>query len=66
MSTTGARCEILGLLEEVSGSKSEGQDGLSCELCFHTKAEIFQVIGNYFLPCWQQETHPDVMIGRRE
>jgi NaMN:DMB phosphoribosyltransferase len=61
MSTTArARCEILGLLEGVSGSMPENPDELSCEVCFQTKAEIFQVIGNYCLHCWQQETHPDV------
>jgi hypothetical protein len=56
---TRARCEVLGLLEGVSGSEPEDQDELSCELCSE-KAEIFQIIGNYCLRCWQQETHPDV------
>jgi hypothetical protein len=57
---TRARCEILGLLEGVSGSKPEDQNELSCESCSEKKAEIFQVTGDYCLQCWQEETHPNV------
>lgn len=60
MIETRARCEMLGLLEGVSGSRPEDQDELSCESCSEKKDEIFLVIGNYCLCCWQQETHPDV------
>lgn len=56
----GARCEMLGRLDGVSGNRPEDQDELRCESCSEKKAEIFQVIGNYCLHCWQQETHPDV------
>jgi hypothetical protein len=59
MIETGASREMLGL-DEVSGSRPEDQDELSCEWCSNKKAEIFQVTGNYCLRCWQQETHPDV------
>ena len=61
MIETRARCEMLGLLDRVSGSGPEDQDEFNCEFCFDKKkAEIFQVTGNYCLCCWQQETHPDV------
>jgi hypothetical protein len=60
MIETRGRCEMLGLLEGVSGSSPEDQDELNCEFCCEKKAEIFQIIGNYCLHCWQQETHPDV------
>jgi hypothetical protein len=55
-----ARCDMLGLVYEVPGSRPEDQDELSCESCSEKKAEIFQVTGNYCLCCWQQETHPDL------
>ena len=61
MIETRARCEMLGLLDGVSGSRPEDQDEFNCEFCSDKKnAEIFQVTGNYCLCCWQQETHPDV------
>jgi hypothetical protein len=60
MIKTSARCEMLGLLDRVSGSRPEDQDELSCESCSEKKAEIFQVTGDYCLRCWQQETHPNV------
>jgi hypothetical protein len=60
MIETSASRKMLGLLDEVSGSRPEDQDELSCEWCSKKKAEIFQVTGNYCLCCWQQETHPDV------
>ncbi|MFL6485564.1 MAG: hypothetical protein ACJ71D_02465 [Nitrososphaera sp.] len=60
MSETRIHWEMPTALDRVSGGRLEGQDELSCEYCSDKKAEIFQVIGNYCLHCWQQETHPDV------
>jgi len=51
---------MLAFLDEVSVSRPEDLNELSCEWCSEKKAEIFQVTGNYCLHCWQQETHPDV------
>jgi hypothetical protein len=42
-----ARCDMLGLVYEVPGSRPEDQNELGCESCSEKKAEIFQVTGNY-------------------
>ncbi|HEX6282930.1 MAG TPA: hypothetical protein VFZ67_11930 [Nitrososphaera sp.] len=60
MSETRAQWKMLTPFDRVSGCRLEDQDEFSCEFCSDKKAEIFQVIGNYCLRCWQQETHPDV------
>jgi hypothetical protein len=61
MIEASVNCEMIRLIDEVSGGRPEqDQDELSCGSCYEKKAEIFQVTGNYCLHCWQQETHPDV------
>ncbi|MDQ3836345.1 MAG: hypothetical protein M3270_05350 [Thermoproteota archaeon] len=40
--------------------KQVGLEDQNCEYCSQTKAEIFQVTGDYCLQCWQDETHPNV------
>ncbi len=58
METNSSR-EMLARLDEVSVSRPEDQNELSCEWC-SDKAEIFQATGDYCLQCWQEETHPNV------